>query len=81
MLVGFLGVFCLFMRLALGALSRIRSVLVTFSTNSFVFLIFQASRYEHVLENDNLISQPKHIRVGTQKNRLNKTVLLSTQNT
>ena len=27
-----------------------------------------------------LISEPKHV-VGTQKNRLNETVLLSTQNT
>ena len=38
-------------------------------------LIFE-SAYQNIIF---LISQPKHV-VGTQKNRLNETVLLSTQN-
>ena len=35
---------------------------------------------ECVKKKKNLISQPKHMFVGTQKNRLDETVLLSAQN-
>ena len=42
-------------------------------------LAFQAFSKERIQKNNFLISQPKHF-VGAQKNRLNETVLLSTQN-
>ena len=44
------------------------------------YMYIQDFSWENVAKNYFLITQPKHYVVGTQKNRLNETVLLSCQN-